>query len=348
MPKFPQRKNPAGLLRRIKDLFVSEHIIKQAIRVLEIEAKSILSLKDKIGPDFVKAVNLIKNCEGKLITTGIGKSGQIARKLASTFSSTGTPAVYLHPAESSHGDLGIIGKSDLLLALSFRGESAEFMGILNFVSRRGIPLIALTGNPQSTLGKSAQCLINVHVSEEACPLNLAPTASTTASLAMGDALAMAVMMEKGLRPDEFAEYHPGGSLGSRLLTRVKDVMHTGDALPLVQLKSPLREVFSIMTHKDVRGAAGVVDEKGDLIGVITDGDIRRRLEKSNDPLQGVAQELMTTSPRTIDAHELAEKALFLMEQFKIQMVFVVDQNAPQPKRPIGILNFQDLLRSKVR
>lgn len=327
---------------------MSENILRLAHRVLEIEARSILALRERIGPDFVNAVKTIRDCKGKLVTTGIGKSGQIARKLASTFASTGTPAVYLHPAESLHGDLGIVDSKDVILALSYGGESAEFAGILNFVSRRGIPLIALTGNSSSTLGRAAQVVINVKVSEEACPLNLAPTASTTASLAMGDALAMAVLEEKGFRSEHFAEFHPGGSLGSRLLTRVRDVMHAGTALPLVKLNSPLREVFSVMTHKDVRGAAGVVDEVGDLVGIITDGDIRRRLEKSTDPLIGVAQDLMTSSPRTIDAGELAEKALFVMEQFRIQMLFVVDHTSAQPKRPIGILNFQDLLSAKVR
>ncbi|WP_347356983.1 KpsF/GutQ family sugar-phosphate isomerase [Bdellovibrio sp.] len=323
-------------------------VIQQALKVLDVEAQAILALKERIGPDFEKVVQMIKACDGKIVLTGMGKSGQIARKLASTFSSTGTPAVFLHPAESSHGDLGLVENNDLVMALSYGGESPEFAGILRFVNRKGIPLVAITGKPESSLAKAAQVTLNVHVSEEACPLGLAPTASSTATLAMGDAIAMAVMAEKGFSSDDFAEFHPGGSLGYRLLTRVRDVMHAGDALPTVSLDMPIRQVFTIMTHKDVRGAAGIVDEKGDLVGVITDGDIRRRLEKSNDPLTGVAKDLMTTNPRTIDANELAEKALFVMEQFQIQMVFVLDKESSQPRKPVGILHIQDLLRAKVR
>lgn len=323
-------------------------IIQQGLRVLDVEAQAILALKERLGADFEQVVGLISASKGKLILTGMGKSGQIARKLASTFSSTGTPAVFLHPAESSHGDLGIIANNDVVMALSYGGESPEFAGILRFVARKGIPLIAVTGNLNSSLAKAAQVTLNVHVSEEACPLGLAPTASSTATLAFGDAVAMAVMAEKGFSSEDFAEFHPGGSLGYRLLTRVKDVMHSGDALPTVGLEVPVREVFSIMTHKDVRGAAGVVDEKGDLVGVITDGQIRRRLEKSTDPLTGVAKDLMTTNPRTIDANELAEKALFVMEQFQINMLFVLDKDSANARQPVGILHVQDLLRAKLR
>ena len=323
-------------------------VIQQAIRVLEVESQAILALRERIGADFEKAVQIVVSGKGKLVLTGMGKSGQIARKLASTFSSTGTPSVFLHPAESSHGDMGLIENDDVVMALSYGGESPEFSGILRFVARKNIPLIAVTGNNNSSLAKAAQVTLNVAVSEEACPLGLAPTASSTATLAMGDALAMVVMAEKGFSSSDFAEFHPGGSLGYRLLTRVRDVMHGGEALPTVGLDTPVRQVLSVMTHKDVRGAAGIVDEKGDLVGVITDGDIRRRLEKSDDPLTGVAKDLMTTNPRTIDANELAEKALFVMEQFKIQMVFVLDKESAQPRKPVGILHIQDLLRGKVR
>lgn len=327
---------------------MSTNIREQAVRVLEIEAQAILSLREKIGESFEKAVHVITNSKGKLIVTGIGKSGQIARKLASTFSSTGTPAVFLHPAEGSHGDLGVVEKNDVVLALSYGGSSPEFNSVINFCARKGNILIAMTGNESSALARGAQFILNVYVSEEACPLGLAPTASSTATLAMGDALAMAVLNQKGFSTEDFAEFHPGGSLGYRLLTKVKDVMHAGDALPTVSLETPVRQVLSIMTHKDVRGAAGIVDGNGDLVGVITDGDIRRRLEKNTDPLVGVAKDLMTTNPRTIDANELAEKALFLMEQFSIQMVFVLDNAAVQPRKPVGILHIQDLLRAKVR
>lgn len=327
---------------------MSTDIRTQAQRVLEIEAQAILSLRDKIGESFEVAVRTIAASQGKLIVTGIGKSGQISRKLASTFTSTGTPSVFLHPAESSHGDLGIIEKGDVVLALSYGGSSPEFNSVINFCARKGNTLIAMTGKDTSILAKGAKIVLDVCVSEEACPLGLAPTASSTAMLALGDALAMAVMNQKGFSAEKFAEFHPGGNLGYRLLTKVKDVMHSGDALPTVNLDTQVKQVLSIMTHKDVRGAAGIVDENGDLVGVITDGDIRRRLEKNSDPLTGVAKDLMTTNPRTIDANELAEKALFLMEKFSIQMVFVLDNSASQPRKPAGILHIQDLLRIKVR
>lgn len=322
--------------------------IKLGRKVLEVEANAILSMKDRLGPEFVRAVELLRQSEGKLVTTGIGKSGQIARKLASTFSSTGTPAVYLHPAESSHGDMGIIGSKDVVLALSYGGESAELAQILAFCARRGIPVIGMTGKLESSLAKASKVVLDVHVSAEACPLGLAPTASTTASLAMGDALAMAVLELRGFSALDFAEYHPGGSLGARLLTRVKDLMHSGEAMPLVAKGTPMKQVFSIMTHRQVRGVAGVIDDRGDLIGVITDGDIRRRLEKNGDPLAGTAGDLMNPSPRTIDQDELAEKAFFLMEQFKIQLLFVLDSSSGVPHKPVGILNYQDLLSAKIR
>ncbi|MGZ3744989.1 MAG: KpsF/GutQ family sugar-phosphate isomerase [Pseudobdellovibrionaceae bacterium] len=318
------------------------------MQVLDIEANAILALKNRLSEGFVQAVEIIKASQGKLVLTGIGKSGQIARKLASTFSSTGTPSVYLHPAESAHGDLGIIEAKDVILALSYGGETPELAPILAFALRKDIQVIAITGNINSTLAKAAKAVLNVSVPAEACPLNLAPTASSTASLAMGDAMAMAVLNEKGFSPEEFAEFHPGGSLGYRLLTRVKDVMHTGEALPLVGADTSMRELFSIMTHKNVRGTAGIVDGNGDLIGVVTDGDIRRRLDKSPDPLIGTAKDLMTTNPRGVDANELAEKALFLMEQFRIQILFVFDKLSEHPKKPVGMLNFQDLLRTKIR
>ncbi len=326
---------------------MSSQIVNQAQKVLDVEAQSILSLKNRVDENFVKAVQMIAATKGKLICTGIGKSGQIARKMASTFSSTGTPAVYVHPSESSHGDLGVIAQNDVILALSY-GGSAELGPIIQYATRKNIPLIGMTGNKSSVLAKSAQIVIDVFVPEEACPLGLAPTASTTASLAMGDALAMSVLTVKGFSPEDFAEFHPGGSLGFRLLTRVTDLMHSGDALPVVQLGTPVKEVLSIMTHKDVRGSAGVVNENGELVGVITDGDIRRRLEKNLNPLDGTAKDIMNNHPRTIDGSELAEKALFMMEQFRIQMLFVLDQSSPTPKKPIGILIFQDLIKAKIR
>lgn len=322
-------------------------VIEIAKNVLKIEAESILALTDRIDDTFVKAVEMILACKGKVVVTGIGKSGQIARKLSSTLSSTGTPALYLHPAESSHGDLGVLTEQDIVIAISNGGEAVELNSILNFISRRGIKLIALTGKPQSTLGKAANVVLNIAVEKEACPLNLAPTSSSTATLAMGDALAMAVLDQKNFKTENYAEFHPAGSLGAKLL-RVKDLMKTGAALPFIEKTTSMKDILTKMTHQSVRGAAGVLDSEKNLIGIITDGDIRRFLEKNQTPFSAVAENIMSVSPKTIDAGELAEKALFLMEQFQIQMLIVLDQNSQTPKSPVGMLIYQDLLSSKVR
>lgn len=323
-------------------------LIEQGLKVLDIEAQAILSMKNRIDDHFLKAVEMVHACKGKVIFTGIGKSGLIARKISSTMTSTGTPSMFLHPAEGAHGDLGIISQGDIVIGVSYGGSSPELDCVLKYVGRKNIPLIAMTGNAQSSLAKAAQILLNVQVSKEACPLGLAPTASSTATLAMGDALAMAVIVRRGFQPEDFAQNHPGGALGFRLLTTVKDVMHTGDAVPLVTENVPVREVLTIMTCKDVRGAAGVINPQGDLIGVVTDGDIRRRLEKAQDPLKGNVRDLMSLNPHVIDSSELVESALSVMEKFKIQMLFVVSQKSDNPRKPVGIIHIQDLLRSKVK
>jgi arabinose-5-phosphate isomerase len=255
--------------------------------------------------------------------------------------------VYLHPAESGHGDLGLIAKNDLLVCVSYGGENPEFLPVLNFASRRGIPVIAITGNLKSTLAKSAQLVLDVSVDREACPMELAPTASSTATLAMGDALAMVVMKKRGFSEKDFAEFHPGGSLGFKL-SRVRDRMHTGAGFVTVAATTELRKVFSLMSQAETRGAAGIVDGTGNLIGIITDGDIRRRLEKNDRPLEGLASDMMTKSPRTIDAEEIAEKALFMMEQFRITLLFVLDKASPLLNKPVGVVHIQDLLKHKVR
>ncbi len=327
---------------------ISEKILAQGKRTLEIEAQSILSLKKWVDHSFVEAVNLILACKGKLILTGMGKSGQIARKIASTFASTGTPALFLHPAESSHGDIGIVDTADVVMALSYSGETAELKLIIEYCTRKGIPVIGMAGNSESLLGKSSRVFVCAKVAEEACPLGLAPTASSTAMLAMGDALAMATLDARGFKPEAFAERHPGGSLGFRLLKRVKDFMHQGEGLPFARLNTPMKDVFALMTHRDVRGVVGVLNDQEHLVGVITDGDIRRRLEKDENPMRGTASEMMMSSPRTIDANELAEKALFFMEQFRIQHLFVTDQKSQDPLKPVGIIHFFDLLNAKVR
>lgn len=322
-------------------------IIEEGRRVLLIEAEALEDLINRIGASFEKAVRLVLDCAGKVIVTGMGKSGQVGRKISSTLSSTGTPSVFLHPGESWHGDLGSIGAQDLILAISYSGETNELQAILNRASRLGVRVIGMTGKPESTLARASSVVLDIHVKKEACPLGLAPTSSSTATMALGDALAMAVLKQRGFREEDFAEFHPGGALGKRLLTRVKDVMHSGRALPLVGTDMSMKEVITVMTARDVRGIAGVINSEGLLVGVITDGDLRRRLHKSEDPLKGQAQDVMSRSPKTIDHNELAERALFLMQQFNIQTLFAVDQEASQPTKPVGLLHLQDLLKSQV-
>ena len=322
---------------------MSQEILAEGRRVLSLEAQSLLQAAENLNGKFVEAVHLIKACKGKVIVSGIGKSGYIARKLAATLSSTGTPSVFLHPAESSHGDLGVITEQDLVIAISYGGESAEITPVLTYCSRKDIPLIAITGHVNSTLGKAGTVTLEARIVEEACPLGLAPTASTTLSLALGDALAMAVLKEKGFRKEDFAEFHPGGKLGRRLLLRVKDLMHTQEALPLVTPDEKISQVLSMMTAQQVRGVAGVTDESGKLIGAITDGDIRRKLQKPQFSLEETAQQWMSSDPKTIDCNELAEKALFLMEQFKIDRLFAVDKTASNPQAVVGLIHIQDLL-----
>jgi arabinose-5-phosphate isomerase len=314
-------------------------------RVLGIEAQAILNTQEKLDASFEEAVDLLYQCQGKVVCSGMGKSGQIARKIASTLSSTGTPAVFLHPAESSHWDLGVIAKNDVILAISYSGESSELDTILKFASRRGIPVLAFSANADSSLVNAADIFLDIGVSEEACPLGLAPTTSSTVTLALGDALAMAVLKKRGFTEEEFAEFHPGGKLGRRLLTRVRDVMHKGEALPLVPETEKLREVLVHMTNKEVKGVAGVIDGEGKVIGVITDGDIRRQVRSSSLDLEAPAKSIMSMSPKTIDANELAQKALFVMEQFRIQTLFVVDSHSETPHKPMGLIHVQDLIRS---
>lgn len=318
-----------------------------AKKVLEVEAQAILALRERLNGTFSEAVSLIVACQGKVVWTGMGKSGHIARKLASTMSSTGTPAMFLHPAESSHGDLGFLERRDLVIAVSYGANSPELNSVLTAVSRKGIPLVAITGNLDSELAQRAQAVLNVRVSKEACPLGLAPTASSTATLAMGDALAMAVLEAKGFSAEDFAENHPGGGLGFRL-AKVSDLMHGHGNLPVLKADSPMKDVFSVMSRGETRGAACVVDEAGDLSGIITDGDLRRLLDREQNPFSGRAGDIMTRNPRTVDANELAEKALFLMEQFRINVLFVTDSVSGQPRRPVGVIHVQDLLRARIR
>lgn len=314
----------------------------EALRVLEIESQTIRHLMEDLDERFDRAVEMVLECHSKVIITGMGKSGLVGRKISSTLSSTGTPSLFLHPAESSHGDLGVVTRGDLVIGISNSGEAPEMNPLLNYVSKKGIPLIAMTAKLESTLAKASTVCLDISVSEEACPLGLTPTSSSTATLALGDALSMAVLKARGFDEESFAEFHPGGSLGRKLLTRVSDVMHT--SLPLVRGGEKMSQVISLMTAKEVRGVVGVVGENQVLLGVITDGDVRRRLEKNNLILNEVAESLMSKDPKIIDAQEVAAKARFVMEKFKIQVLFVVDRSSDSPRVPVGLVHIHDLLK----
>jgi len=333
---------------KVNDMKNPVDFVAEAKKVFEAEARAILDLKDRLNGSLTAAVETIVQCDGKVVLTGMGKSGLIGRKIASTLSSTGTPSLFLHPAESSHGDLGVLSPKDVIIALSYRGETPELTHLLQFAVRKGLKVIAITGNIQSSLAQTADVVLDVSVKEEACPLGLAPTASTTAALAMGDALAMALLIRRGFQAEDFAEFHPGGSLGRRLLTKVSDLMHTAEALPIVTKDTPMKEIVYKMTSREVRGVAGVIDSSGDLVGVITDGDLRRRMDKVSDFMAETANSIMSLNPKTIDVSEMAERALFMMEQFSIQVLFVVDSDSEFSRKPIGVLHLQDLLKANIR
>jgi arabinose-5-phosphate isomerase len=310
---------------------------REARRVLEIEADAVRSLLDDLDDDFDRAVDCMKATAGRVVVTGIGKSGIVAQKIAATLASTGTAAFFLHPSEAIHGDLGMILAGDVVLALSYSGDTEEVVALIPHVKRRGATLVAMTGRPSSTLGKGADVVVKIGIREEACPLNLAPTASTTAQLAMGDALAMALSVEKGFRPEDFAALHPGGKLGKRFLT-VGDLMHRGDAVPAVPLDAPMKDVVYEMSKKRF-GITGVLGDAGRLVGVVSDGDLRRLLEK--DPagiLNDTAKDAMNASPKTVAASAMATEALRSMEEKKITSLFVLDGEG----RPEGILHLHDL------
>ncbi|HYN42051.1 MAG TPA: KpsF/GutQ family sugar-phosphate isomerase [Thermoanaerobaculia bacterium] len=310
---------------------------REARRVLEIEAAAIRSLADSLDEGFDTAVALLHGTSGRVVVTGIGKSGIVGQKIAATLASTGTPSFFLHPSEAIHGDLGMILAGDVVLALSHSGESAEIVALLPHVRRRGAKLVALTGRRASTLGREADAVVEAAIHEEACPLNLAPTASTAAQLAMGDALAMALSVEKGFRPEDFAALHPGGKLGKRFL-KVADLMHSGADLPLVPLSAPMKDVVYEMSKKRL-GITGVVDGNGHLAGVVSDGDLRRLLEHEGERAWGVdAAGAMNRAPKTIASGAFATEALRLMEERKITSLFIVGTDG----RPRGIVHLHDL------
>lgn len=315
--------------------------IEHGRRVLEIEARAITDLIARLDQQFTEAVGLLYRCTGKVVVSGMGKSGLIGQKIAATLASTGTPAFFLHPAEGVHGDLGMLARKDTLIAISNSGETEEVLKLLPFVKRLGIPVIALTGRVQSTLAKNSEVVLDVSVSEEACPLGLAPTASTTAALAMGDALAIALLQKRGLREEDFAQFHPGGTLGRRLLLKVRDLMHHGDAIPRIPRTASIREAILEMTTKKL-GMTTVVDHDGRLCGVITDGDLRRFLEKGLDVATGRAEDLGSKNPKTIRPDDLATSALREMERYAITSLVVVEEG-----QIVGVIHMHDLLRSGV-
>ncbi len=312
-----------------------------ARRVLRIEADAIASLIDRIGDEFQRALDLLDGCRGRVIVTGMGKSGIICRKIAATLSSTGTSAWFLHPAEAIHGDLGAIRDDDVVLALSHSGETEELVRLLESIRRIGARLIAITGHPRSTLGRAADVALDCGIAEEACPMNLVPTASTTAALALGDALAMTLLVRKGFGEAEFASFHPGGKLGRRLL-RVENAMHGGEAAPIVRLSTPMPEVIHEMSSKRL-GMTCVIDEGGRLAGVVTDGDLRRLMSRAVDVLALAAADAMTPTPVTIPRQLLAVEALHLMEARKITSIVVVDSHGLVE----GVVHLHDLWRTQM-
>jgi arabinose-5-phosphate isomerase len=312
-----------------------------ARKVLQTEAAAIIALVDRLDERFDRAVRMLRDCEGRVILTGMGKSGIICRKIAATLASTGTPAFFLHPAEATHGDLGVIQSNDVLLMISYSGETQEVLRLLEAIRRLGAGILAITGNPQSTLAQAADVALDCQVSEEACPLNLVPTASTTAALALGDALCMTLLVEKGFRQEDFAKIHPGGKLGKKLL-RVDQLMHGGVEAPTVRPGANMRDVIYEMSSKGL-GMTCVVDAEARLLGIITDGDLRRQMMVTPDILEMTAAELMTKRPIAIDPSTLAAQALLIMEQRKITSLVVAGHDL----RVEGVIHLHDLWRTEL-
>ncbi|MEW5942873.1 MAG: KpsF/GutQ family sugar-phosphate isomerase [Pseudomonadota bacterium] len=316
--------------------------LELARQVLQIEADAVLALRDRLDHGFLQALQLILHCQGRIVVSGMGKSGHVARKIASTLASTGTPAFFVHPGEASHGDLGMITRNDVVIALSNSGESPELLTIVPLVKRIGAKLIALTGNAKSTLAHEADVHLDASVAQEACPLGLAPTASTTAALALGDALAVALLDARGFGKEDFARSHPGGALGRRLLVHVADVMHREEKLPKVSAGATVSEALLEMTRTGL-GMTAIVDEEDRVLGLFTDGDLRRALDKNIDVHATLVAEVMTRNPRTITADRLAAEAVQIMDQHKINGLLVVDAE----RQLVGAFNMHDLLRAGV-
>ena len=322
--------------------FNPDQALQLARETLDIEAEALMGIKSRLDARFSQAVQMMLNVKGRVVVTGMGKSGHIGSKIAATLASTGTPAMFVHPGEASHGDLGMIKAIDVVLAISNSGESDELVSILPVLKRQGVPLIAMTGGMNSALAQHADVVLDSSVSKEACPLNLAPTASTTAQLALGDALAVALLDARGFKAEDFARSHPGGSLGRRLLTHVSDVMRKDDQVPSVLPTASFSELMQEMSRKGL-GASAIVNEQQEVLGIFTDGDLRRLIEKGLDLRSLVAQDVMHAKPRTVNENALAVEAAELMEQFKITSVLVIN-DAGQLS---GALNTNDLMRAKV-
>lgn len=322
--------------------FDSDEILTLARDVLDIESRAVLALKSRLGSDFIAACQLCLETPGRVVVTGMGKSGHVSNKIAATLASTGTPAFFMHPAEASHGDLGMLTRDDTLLAVSYSGETAEVITILPVAKRLGARLLTITGNPNSTMAKAADVHLDISVAEEACPLNLAPTASTTATLAMGDALAVALLKMRGFTAEDFARSHPSGSLGKRLLLRVADVMRTGNRIPMVTAGVSLRDALMEMTEKGL-GMTAIVDDEGRVLGIYTDGDLRRTLDTGADIHTTALSDVMQTSCKTTNADTLAAEAMHILETNTITSLLVVDDN----NTLIGALNIHDLFREGI-
>ena len=318
-----------------------EKVLESARKVLRIEEASLEALRSRLGAEFGVAVDLLNTCSGRVVFAGMGKSGLVCRKIAATFASTGTPSLFLHPAEGGHGDLGMLARGDVLVAVSNSGETQELIRLLPAVKRLGIPIISMTGGASSTLAARADVVLDISVTEEACPLNLAPTASTTVTMALGDALAVALLEARGFTEDDFAFFHPIGALGRRLLT-VSEIMHVGEEIPRVNLETIMREALFEITSKQL-GFTTVQDGDDRLLGIITDGDLRRSLETLPDPLSLTAGQVMTHSPKVINADALAAKALQLMESNKIMSLVIVDGE----DRVAGVIHMHDMLKAGI-
>ncbi|MCC2961323.1 KpsF/GutQ family sugar-phosphate isomerase [Massilia sp. IC2-278] len=322
----------------------SRRVMALARETLAIEADAVRALHDRLDADdsLVRAVAVLYACTGRVVVSGMGKSGHIARKIAATLASTGTPAMFVHPGEAAHGDLGMVTSQDVFIAISNSGESSELMDILPVVKRMGTPLIAMTGKPQSRLAQLSDVHLDISVAKEACPMNLAPTASTTVTLALGDALAVALLDARGFREEDFARSHPGGALGRRLLTHVRDVMRSGEAVPAVSPDAPLAQALLEVSQKGM-GMTAVVDADKRPIGVFTDGDLRRLIERVQDFSNIVIRDVMHANPRTVQPEQLAVDAVAIMEEFRINQMLVVDGEG----KLVGALHIHDLTRAKV-